>query len=214
MLQWTYLNVSPYRPGWRTWDTHQWYRSVYQYGYIILPKFCLMVLQTHYIGLHPTREVQGSLVPPSMALSNFLIFASLVSVKVHVFEQLFLNSWVILVSFAMDHLCVDFAQLPMGCPVFFLTIYRPACVFQVLDVASVCDICLDQRFSVSALVIFCPDNPPLRVCPMPWGTFNSTPRKTCCGWAVTNPISIREDASLIPGLNHCVKDPALPWAVV
>ena len=64
MLQWTYLNVSPYRPGWRTWDTHQWYRSVYQYGYIILPKFCLMVLQTHYIGLHPTREVQGSLVPP------------------------------------------------------------------------------------------------------------------------------------------------------
>ena len=35
-----------------------------------------------------------------------------------------------------------------------------------------------------------------------------------CDSVVTNPASIHEDVGLIPGLNQCVKDPALPWAVV
>ena len=46
------------------------------------------------------------------------------------------------------------------------------------------------------------------------GVKNIDPGSSCHGSAVTNPTSIQEDAGLIPVLAQCVKDPALPWAVV
>ena len=39
-------------------------------------------------------------------------------------------------------------------------------------------------------------------------------RYFCCGSAVTNPTSVHEDMSSIPGLAQLVKDLALSWAMV
>ena len=61
--------------------------GVHRYGYTILTKFCLITLQSPCISLHPHQWC--ACVPGSpdlcecLALSNFLTFASLVSVNVH-----------------------------------------------------------------------------------------------------------------------------------
>ena len=36
-------------------------------------------------------------------------------------------------------------------------------------------------------------------------------RSSCCGTAETNPTSIHEDVDSIPGLDHLVRDPVLPF---
>ena len=43
---------------------------------------------------------------------------------------------------------------------------------------------------------------------------NSNDWSSHCGSVLTNPTSIHEDESSIPGPAQWVKDPLLPWAVV
>lgn len=63
------------------------YWGVHRYGYTILTEFCLITLWSHYVSLHPHQWCACVSASPDpcecLALSNFLIFASLVSVNVH-----------------------------------------------------------------------------------------------------------------------------------